>query len=122
MSSPWPAPPPAPQPDGPHPTVVTVTPTIMSGTVVRWYPNEAAEASHGPHVSASRDAVMIHGTLTFPPDDDGWFRAALAAAHDAYQTLLADPKADMSHLATHRRRLFDRELTPIVREGAGDHA
>lgn len=79
--------------------VITVTPTIMSGTVVCWYRNLAAANQHQPIVSASRDGVMIHG--------DQWLRDVepfLEAASEAYRVLGPFPDADLRHLATHRSK------------------
>lgn len=71
----------------------------MSGTVVRWYRNLAAANQHQPVLSASRDGVMIHG--------DVWYRdieALLGYADDAVVKLIANPRADLRHLATHRSK------------------
>lgn len=95
--------------------VVTVTPTIMDGTVVRWYRSiEPAMAdatlavARGELLSASRDGVLVRCYLHEVPDD------VLRAAREAYQQLKRDRNADLRHLATHRRaRLFSGELVEV---------
>jgi hypothetical protein len=75
-------------------SAVTVTPTIMDGTVVRWYAHERDLDHYQPAVSASRDGVMGHDTFITPElFDAAW------AAHLAIKI-----GADVSHLATHRKR------------------
>jgi hypothetical protein len=88
--------------------VITVTPTITDGTVVRWYPSLDAAKRHDPVASASRNACVVDGDV---PEE--WIRAA----EQAHARLSADSDADMSHLATHRRRLLMGDLEPIVKEG-----
>ena len=95
--------------------IVTVTPTIMDGTVVRWYHNENAVEYGREMVSASRNGVRVNGYLTDVPGD------VLSAAQQAYETLRRDDRTDISHLATHRRRGLFGPLEPIAetREAAG---
>ena len=88
--------------------VVTVTPTIMDGTVVRWY--GSLEAAENPGVcgiiSASRNGVMGGG--------DYITRADWEAASSAHVALARDQNADLGHLATHRRKGFmSSELTAV---------
>lgn len=84
---------------------VTVTPTIMSGTVVRWFPSEEAMRSVSPAISASRDGVMGHGGHYLTPD-------LFQGAWDAH---LAIKRGDtVAHLATHRHAgLFSGEYERI---------
>ena len=87
--------------------VVTVTPTIMSGTVVRWYPSLEAAERNDPVVSASRNACLADGDV---PEE--W----ADAARQAHTRLAVDPDADMSYLATHHRRTLVGRLVPIPKE------
>lgn len=78
--------------------IVTVTPTIMDGPVVRWYarPSDLLDRAE-PTVSVSRHGVRVGTYLHKVPDD------VMATAQAAYEALRADPSVDVSHLATHRR-------------------
>lgn len=92
--------------------VVTVTATVMSGTVVRWHRDLYAAEEHRPVLSASRDGVLIESGVylhTLPPE---W----LAAATAAYEALKRDRGADMSALATHRRAAMFGALEPVEEE------
>lgn len=76
------------------PLFVTVTPTIMDGTVVRWFTTAYAMEDCRPVVSASREGVSgHHGHITPELFDAAW------AAHLAIKA-----GQDVNHLATHRRR------------------
>lgn len=98
--------------------IITVSPTIMDGTVVRWYhdrtPLDALHA-HQPAVSASRNGVLVHGYLDAIGDD------VLGAAKDVQQLLARNRYADVQHLATHRQRgMFGPyEPIPVAQESAG---
>jgi hypothetical protein len=73
--------------------VVTVTPTIQDGTVVRWRRSVHAAAC----ISASRNRVSV--------DDDNFHTlpaAWITAAMQAHDQLTRDPNTNLSHLATHR--------------------
>lgn len=87
--------------------IATVTPTIQDGTVVRWYRDMASAQSRAELVSASRNGVLIHGYLHEVPS------GVLLLAKGAHEVLRAHPAADLSHLATHRRRIGGR-LDPIT--------
>ena len=87
--------------------VVTVTPTVMDGTVVRWYETEREALHREPMISASRNGVLVTGFLHEVPAE------VLAAATAAFEALRADRNADLSHLATHRMRILAGELEPI---------
>jgi hypothetical protein len=97
----------------PEQPVVTVTATIMDGTVARWYRHPDATR---PVLSASRNGVMIHGDVFIHDLPTAWCEAA----QDAHTRLRADRRADLSDLATHRRRGMSGPLEPVRRpEQAG---
>lgn len=76
--------------------VITVTATVMDGTVVRWYRALGDAHIHRPFLSASRNGVKVHeGYLHEMPAD------CVKAAEDAYEVLRYRRDADMSRLATH---------------------
>ena len=81
--------------------VITVTPTVMDGQVVRWYRSETAAENACEVLSASRNGVMARGYLTEIPDE--W----IAAAKDVYETLRSNRDADARHLATHTKHWRD---------------
>lgn len=93
--------------------VVTVTPTVMSGTVVRWHRDLLAAENNSPVLSASRDGVRVHDAYlnTIPA-------AWVANATEVYEHLAAAGDADLSHLATHRRSGLSGPLEPITKENA----
>jgi hypothetical protein len=97
------------------PAVVTVTPTIMDGTVVRWHPDLNAATHRRPWISASRNGVSVHTTyLTDVPDE------VVTAAREAYEVLRRDRHADLQHLATHRDSVvLNGPLVPADREVRG---
>ena len=88
--------------------IVTVTPTVMSGTVVRWYRSESAAERDAEMVSASRDGVHVSCYLHEVPAD------LMEAARGAYEALRHDRRADLKHLATHRRRGMFGPLEPLT--------
>lgn len=82
--------------------VIIVFPTIMDGTVVRWYLSESAAENGREVLSASCNGVMVNGYLTdIPP-------AWLNTARSTYETLKRNDRADVSHLATHQKSLGGR--------------
>lgn len=93
--------------------VCTVTPTIMDGTVVRWYRSEIAAEMHRVMVSASRNGVQVGEHLTngeVPVE-------VMDRANAAHEMLIASSDADLSGWATHRRGpRLGSELVPICRE------
>lgn len=102
--------------------VVTVTATVIDGTVVRWHRSLTAAANHRPAVSASRSGVCVHDRyLTDVPED--W----LTAARAVYEALRFDRDAYVGHLATHRPQGFpngplepvQRPAAPVAREVSG---
>lgn len=82
--------------------VVLVFPTIMDGTVVRWY-RDVDAAKYGQEIaSASRNGVGVN----MAP------REVAIAAYDAHESLRRGE--DVSHLETHRRGRFPSgELVPV---------
>ncbi|HEV8653258.1 MAG TPA: hypothetical protein VG276_28665 [Actinomycetes bacterium] len=95
------------------PPVVMVSPTVMDGTVVRWYRSVAAAEISRASLSASCRGVAVHEELLtdVPP---AWVEQAVKA----YQTLAANPRADLGGLATHHHRRFMNGPIVPVAEGA----
>lgn len=88
--------------------IVTVTPTIMSGTVVRWFTSlEAAERCR-PFLSASRDAVITHVEGIVTPELRG-------LANEIYAALGNDDREAVKRLETHRRRGLTGPMEEVVR-------
>lgn len=80
--------------------IVTVTSTVMDGTVVRWHRSLQAAEHHRPILSASRNGVQTHNDVylhEIPAE-------VLRTANDAYEKLRRDRAADVRHLATHVNR------------------
>lgn len=96
--------------------VITVTPTIQSGTVVRWYYCTAGVEINGrPVLSASREGVTIHGDVFWHDIPREW----LNRATDAQEMLkLSNGKRDLNYFATHKRRGLTGPLEPVG--GSGD--
>jgi hypothetical protein len=91
--------------------VITVTATIMSGTVVRWFHNERAADTNAAVVSASRDGAMIHGNA-FVSGPDAIPQEWIDAARATHAALASG--GDVGHLATHRRRgVLNSPLEPV---------
>jgi hypothetical protein len=104
--------------------ICTVTPTIMDGTVVRWFfagDPMADNPAVQPAVSASRNGVMIGIFLHQVPP------AVLAQANEAFEILRdGGPRELVQAMATHRRtKVFGGDLVPIERccdqYGIGGH-
>lgn len=91
--------------------IITVTPTIMSGTVVRWYKNEYAEETGREIMSASRERVMVTGGDVTNSENMAELISLMATAAGVMLDLRRGK--DVSSLATHRRHLGSRELTPL---------
>lgn len=90
--------------------VVVVTHTVGDGTVVRWYRTLAAAECHQVLVSASRNGVMIHGSVYLHDIPQHW----LAAAEVARVRLTRGQ--DVTHFATHRHdRFLNGPLVPVDR-------
>lgn len=86
-------------------TIVTITPTIMDGTVLRWYPSLAAAEDDRAIASASRNKVEFY-TDDVPPR----IRDAAQAAH---RELSANRNADVRHYATHQHEAMFGPLVPV---------
>jgi len=90
--------------------VITVTSTIMDGTVVRWFESLGAAENMRPALSASRRGVAVHAEfLTDIPVQ--WVEHAT----QVHRALAVDPGADASGLATHRRRGLSGPLEEVPR-------
>lgn len=70
-------------------------PTVMDGTVVRWYASLDAAEHHDPVASASRNKVEFYRETVHARIRD--------AAEAAHRELAADRHADVRHYTTHVR-------------------
>ena len=86
--------------------IVTITPTVMDGTVLRWYPRD--DASGQPAMSVSRNRVEVHEKDLLGPEH-------VQAAAEAHAALKADRYADVTGYATHLK--LRSGLVPITKEG-----
>jgi hypothetical protein len=89
--------------------IITVTATIMDGTVIRWYASVQAADGGRATVSASRNCVMVHDLAEHAEAVPAEWLAAAEAAH---AVLRQDRNADVKHLATHHWPLFG-VLAPV---------
>lgn len=90
--------------------VITVTATIMDGTVVRWFDSLDAAERNDPVVSASRTMVVRH-RKPVPAEWD-------AAAQEVFRTLDYDRNFDLRYMATHiceHPLSFNSRLIPVAR-------
>ena len=85
--------------------IVTITPTVMDGTVLRWYAADDDTGRH-PVMSVSRNRVSVL-------DKDRVTAQAAAAAAEAHAALKADRYADVRGYATHARLHPGRALVPL---------
>lgn len=76
--------------------VVTVTPTIFHGTVVRWHTSPAIGGY--PFVSASRNAVVVHEAILRSEDEHEELRRVLDHAFAVRDRILRGD--DVRDLAT----------------------
>lgn len=83
---------------------VTVTPTIQSGTVVRWFTYRGGMESCRPMLSASRENVTVHDAQIRTSADMSRFLHLLSFVHDVMGSIINGE--DVNHLATHERRPF----------------
>lgn len=90
--------------------VSVVTPTIMDGTVVRWYRNAADAEAVRPMASASRNRVQIDEHL-IPVE---LLARVTDAAQGAHRELAGNRDADVRHYATHRHETPFGPLIPAV--------
>jgi hypothetical protein len=88
--------------------VITATPTVQDGYVVRWYRNLGTATRGSELVSASRNAVMILVPLHHVPVD------LVAMATETRWLLRRDDVEAVKRLATHRRVIGNR-VEPILR-------
>jgi len=95
--------------------VISATHTIGDGLVVRWrYTTEG-----GAVVSASRNAVMVHGTVTVTDELLQW----IGAAQYARDLIRAGHLDEVKAMATHEYdRAFFGDLVPVgtARDGSRD--
>lgn len=96
---------------------VTVTPTIQSGIVVRWFVHQYDMESCRPMISASRDNVTIHDARIRTSTDMRRFTALLDVAHDVMGSILNGD--DVKHFATHEREGFGGEHRPVPSRRTG---
>jgi hypothetical protein len=85
--------------------IVTVTPTVMDGTVLRWYAADDDAGQH-PVMSVSRNRVQVH-------EKDAVTPAAAQAAAEAHAALKRDRYANVLGYATHARVRPGRHLVPL---------
>lgn len=85
--------------------IVTITPTVLDGTVLRWYDTEDDRGEH-PVMSVSRTRVEVYRKGAIDP-------AALLAACQAHAALKANRNADVRRYATHMRLHPNRPLIPL---------
>lgn len=95
-------------PDETPQAVVIVTPTIMDGTVVRWYRDSDAVVYGAELLSASRNGVMVLAHCYLHQIPPAWIEAATAA----YQDLKAG--RSVAELATHRTRFGHRSVVEPI--------
>lgn len=85
--------------------IVTITPTVMDGTVLRWYDADDDEGHH-PVMSVSRNRVQIHDKDKVTPE-------SVQAAAVAFAELKRDRYADVRKYATHMRLRAGRPLVAL---------
>lgn len=84
--------------------IVTITPTVMDGTVLRWY--DADDDTGKPVMSVSRNRVEVYEKDRIGPMD-----AEMAAK--AYAELKRNRYADVRCYATHARMRLGGALIPL---------
>lgn len=92
-------------------TVITVGPTIMSGTVVRWYASMGAAERYDEYLSASRERVIVSRADLRSAEDVTDLTADLAVAFEVVEKLRAGQ--DVSALATHTRAFASGVLQEV---------
>jgi hypothetical protein len=91
--------------------IVTITPTPLDGTVLRWFDTDAAEDAIGaPLVTVSSHRLDVRDGAE--PDGN-----VLAAAIEAFAALRNDRLADVRRFATHYRTIRSG-LKPIEKVSA----
>jgi hypothetical protein len=93
--------------------IVTVTSTVMDGTVVRWYTSECAEDLGREQVSVSRNGVLVNGYLHEVPES---VLNQAKQLHEGWQ-VNRDAWPDVDRIATHKRRGFLGPLEPVEKVG-----
>lgn len=91
--------------------IIIASPTIMNGLVLRWYANEEQAIRVEPHVSASRNRVLIHCDCELSQD-------AVPEAEHAHQLLSAAYERNYERvkvMATHDHPMFSDEIIAITR-------
>lgn len=86
--------------------IVTITPTVMDGTVLRWYDTDAADDTGRPVMSVSRNRVEVY-------DKDRIDPAAARAAAESHAELKRNRLADVRRYATHMRLSLRGDLVPL---------
>lgn len=90
--------------------IVTVTPTPLDGTVLRWFDtDDAQDATGAPLVTVSAHQLAVRDGAEVP---DGVQRDAIAA----FAELRRDRLADVRRFATHYRTIRSG-LVPIQKAG-----
>lgn len=94
------------------PMVVTSTPTISNGTVLKWWLAQGArtgEPGVQPEMSASRHGVLVNTYLHIIP------AAALDQAHEAHRLLAAGDAVAASRIVTHQYDRGEMRLVQVTR-------
>jgi hypothetical protein len=90
--------------------IVTVTPTVMDGTVLRWFDTDDPEQAIGaPLLSVSHHRLDVRDGAEVPED-------VQRAAIEAFAELRTDRLADVRRFATHYRTIRSG-LVPIQKAG-----
>jgi hypothetical protein len=90
--------------------IVTITPTPLDGTVLRWFDTGDADGATGaPLVSVSHHRLEVRAGAEVPED-------VQRAAIEAFIVLRADRLADVRRFATHYRTIRSG-LVPIEKAG-----
>lgn len=102
--------------------IVTVTPTIGSGTVVRWHHSLREAETVDPFVSASRERVVVRADVRSPSEMREL--AEVIGKAVAVMEELAGPQRmeRVKALETHRGRFGSREYTPVAPRREGNEA
>jgi len=87
--------------------IVTVTPTIGDGAVVRWHRSHESASYGNEFMSASRNGVMVECYLHEVPEQ------ALADARAAFDLLRRGRRDDVQQFATHVRRGLGGPVVPV---------
>lgn len=91
--------------------IVTTTPTIQSGAVVRWYMDMYDAHNYLEFMSASREKVTVRDATISNPREMLFLVDMIESAVEVMDDLRAGK--DVSELATHRRSFGGRDLVEI---------